>query len=72
MGERREGIKGFSGLVFALLWLPLSLPLLMVFTLCFVPSGPRLHPRQKESRKPMKVSPYALGWDPSPCLEYGG
>lgn len=51
--EARRG-QGFSGQAFALLWLALSLPLPMPLSLCFVLSGPRLHPRQKESRKPMK------------------
>lgn len=26
LGERQEGVKGVSGLAFALWWLPLSLP----------------------------------------------
>lgn len=38
---------------------------------CFVFSGPRLRPWQKESRKPTKVSPLALGWR-SLCLLWVG
>lgn len=34
--------------------------------LCFVLSGPRLHPWQKESTNPMKVSPQVYGWGPCP------
>lgn len=49
-GKKKSRDSVVSGL--GLLWLALSLTTL--FTLCFVLSGPRLHPRQKGSRKPMK------------------
>lgn len=56
---RDRGVQ-WSGL--GLLWLPLSLSTL--FTLCFVLSGPRLHPQQKESRRPMKVSLWLFNGSP--------
>lgn len=39
---------------------------------CFVLSGPRLRPWQKENRKPTKVSPLALGWRPWTSHGLGG
>lgn len=65
--ERGKRGSGIQCLAFAL-WLPLLCPANAFYSL-FVCSGPRLHPRQKESRKPTKVSPHVLGSDPSPCLE---
>lgn len=67
LGERQEGVRD-SVLGLCTPWLPLSCPA-NAFSSLFVCSGPRLHPRQKESRKPTKVSPHVLGSDPSPCLE---
>lgn len=78
--ERQEDIKGFSGQALDAPWLPLSLS--TVFTLCFVLSGPRLHPRQKESRSPMKVSlmlfngsllsQWSARISPTPLFQMGG
>lgn len=52
-------------------WLGLC-PLPIPMSHSCVLSGPRLRPRQKESRKPTKVSPLAPGWGPLTPQGLGG